>query len=184
MLLISLKELEHKEYHAHAHRLLRECLRVYGIGYDEDTPITKNEMGKPSLSEHPEIFYNLSHAKGISACIVADRECGIDCEQVREYKPNVAKRAFTESERQLLESLPEEERDFMFTRLWTLKESYVKAIGTGISYPLNTVGFAFEGNEITADKKDCKFRQYLIHGGKYVVSVCTLNMKPEPELPT
>ena len=37
MLLISLKELEHKEYHAHAHRLLRECLRVYGIGYDEDS---------------------------------------------------------------------------------------------------------------------------------------------------
>ena len=157
MLLISLMELEHKEYHSHAHKLLRECLKTYRIDYNEDTPVVKNDMGKPSL-----------------ACIVSDRECGIDCEQVRQYRPNVAKRAFSESEQELLESLPESERDMMFTRLWTLKESYVKAIGTGISYPLNTVGFAFSGDEIIADKDECRFRQYLINGGKYVVSVCEL----------
>ncbi len=174
MLLISLMELEHKEYHSHAHKLLRECLKTYRIDYNEDTPVVKNDMGKPSLAEHPDIHYNISHAKGISACIVSDRECGIDCEQVRQYRPNVAKRAFSESEQELLESLPESERDMMFTRLWTLKESYVKAIGTGISYPLNTVGFAFSGDEIIADKDECRFRQYLINGGKYVVSVCEL----------
>ena len=174
MLLISLKELEKKEYHSHAHRLLRECLKVYGIEYTEDTPINKSEMGKPSLAERPDIHFNLSHANGISACIVTDRECGIDCESVRPYRENVAKRAFSESERELLESLDGDERDMMFTRLWTLKESYVKAIGTGISYPLNTVGFSFKGDEIIADKKDCKFRQDLIHGGKYVVSICCL----------
>lgn len=175
MLLISLKELEHKEYHAHAHNLLRECLKTYGITYCAETPLTKNDMGKPALAEHPEIHFNLSHAKGISACITADRECGIDCEQIREYRPNVAKRAFSASERELLESLPEDKRDIMFTRLWTLKESYVKAIGTGISYPLDTVGFAFDGSRIIPDKKDCSFRQYLINGGKYIVSVCILN---------
>lgn len=175
MLLISLKELEHKEYHCHAHNLLRECLKTYGIDYNADTPIIKNDMGKPSLAERPDIHFNLSHAKGISACIVSERECGIDCEQKREYRPNVAKRAFSESEREFLESLPEEERDMMFTRLWTLKESYVKAIGTGISYPLNTVGFAFDGDEIISDKKGCRFRQYLIHGGKYIVSLCILD---------
>ena len=174
MILISLKELENKQYHVHAHNLLRECLRTYGIDYDEDTPVNKTKMGKPSLTEHPDIFYNLSHAKGISACIVTDRECGIDCEQIRQYRPNVAKRAFSASERELLESLSGEEQDIMFTRLWTLKESYVKAIGTGISYPLDTVGFAFDGDEIIADKKECKFRQYLIHGGRYIVSTCVI----------
>ena len=175
MLLISIKDLEHKQHHAHAHNLLRECLKTYGINYNEDTPMIKNDMGKPSLAEHPEIHFNLSHGNGIFACITSDRECGIDCEQVRPYRPNVAKRAYSESEIKLIESLPENERDLMFTRLWTLKESYVKAIGTGISYPLDTVGFAFDGDRIIADKKECTFRQYLIQGGKYIVSVCVMN---------
>ena len=178
MLLISLKELEHKEYHAHAHNLLRECLKVYGIAYSEDTPINKNDMGKPSLAEYPHIHFNLSHAKGISACIVSGSECGIDCEQVRKCSQGVMRRAFTESERALVESLPEDQHDLMFTRLWTLKESYVKAIGIGVSYPLNTVGFSFSGSSIISTKKDCSFRQYLIQGGRYVVSVCRLN-KPQ-----
>jgi len=178
MLLISLKELEHREYHAHAHNLLRECLKVYGIAYSEDTPINKNDMGKPSLAEYPHIHFNLSHAKGISACIVSGSECGIDCEQVRKCSQGVMRRAFTESERALVESLPEDQHDLMFTRLWTLKESYVKAIGIGVSYPLNTVGFSFDGSSIISTKKDCSFRQYLIQGGRYVISVCRLN-KPQ-----
>lgn len=175
MLLISLKDLEHKEYHAHAHNLLRECLKVHRIDYSEDTPVTKNEMGKPSLTEYPHIRYNLSHAKGIAACIVTDRECGIDCEQVRKCSKGVMRRAFTEKERALVESLPEEEQDGMFTRLWTLKESYVKAIGVGVSYPLDTVEFLFEGDEIITNITDCSFRQYLIRGGRYIVSVCRIN---------
>ena len=178
MLLISLKELEHREHHAHAHNLLRECLKVYGIAYSEDTPMNKNDMGKPSLAEYPHIHFNLSHAKGISACIVSGSECGIDCEQVRKCSQGVMRRAFTESERALVESLPEDQHDLMFTRLWTLKESYVKAIGIGVSYPLNTVGFSFGGSSIISTKKDCSFRQYLIQGGRYVVSVCRLN-KPQ-----
>ena len=178
MLLISLKELEHKEYHDHAHNLLRECLKVYGIAYSEDTPINKNDMGKPSLAEYPHIHFNLSHAKGISACIVSGKECGVDCEQVRKCSQGVMRRAFTESERALVESLPEDQRDLMFTRLWTLKESYVKAIGIGVSYPLDTVGFSFDGDNIISTKNDCSFRQYLIHGSRYIVSVCLLD-KPQ-----
>ena len=179
MLLISLKELEHSEYHTHAHRLLRECLKTYGIDYSEDTPVTKNEMGKPSLTEHPLIHYNLSHARGISACIVTDRECGIDCEQIRKCSQGVMRRAFTERERELVNSLPEEQQDLMFTRIWTLKESYVKAIGIGVSYPMNTAEFLFDGNEIITGISDCSFRQYLIHGSRYVVSVCRMNKDGE-----
>ena len=123
MLLISLKELEHREYHAHAHNLLRECLKVYGIAYSEDTPINKNDMGKPSLAEYPHIHFNLSHAKGISACIVSGSECGIDCEQVRKCSQGVMRRAFTESEIALVESLPEDQHDLMFSRKATSRPS-------------------------------------------------------------
>lgn len=172
MLMISLMDIEPKELHSHAHKLLRECLKSAGVAYNENTPVIKGKMGKPSLKEYPQIHYNLSHSKGIVACIVSDTECGIDCEKVREYRPNVAKRVFSERELKMFDEADDSEKDLIFFRLWTLKEAYVKAIGIGISYPMNTVEFSFEGNEPVSNIKDCRFRQYLIGGSKYVVSVC------------
>ena len=179
MLMISMTDLDKKAVRAHAHKLLRECLKPMGVDYGEDTPVTKGKMGKPSLSERPDIHYNISHADGIAACIVSDRECGIDCEKVREYRPNVMKRAFSEKERKMVESAPEKERDILFFRLWTLKEAYVKAIGIGISYPMNEVEFSFRGNEIISDRKGCRFRQYIIDKGRFVTAVCELEDSAE-----
>ncbi|MBR1592864.1 MAG: 4'-phosphopantetheinyl transferase superfamily protein [Ruminococcus sp.] len=171
MLIVSLKDIPKKEQHSHAHNLLRECLKKYGIEYDENTVINKNEMGKPSLANYPGIHYNISHADGIASCMIADGECGIDCEKIRPYRPNVIKRAFSGEEKIMLENTPEKERNAMFFRLWTLKESYVKAIGTGISYPLNTVCFSIENGIIRTNIQGYSFRQYIIHE-KYVVSLC------------
>ncbi len=172
MLMISITDMEKKAFHSHAHRLLRECLRPYGIDYNEDTPVIKGKMGKPALAEHPDIHYNLSHADGIAACMVSDGECGIDCERIRTFRPNVMKRAFSVSERSMVENAPEDMKNELFFRLWTLKEAYVKAIGTGISYPLDTVVFGFENGAITTNVQEFRFRQYIICGGEFVVSVC------------
>ena len=172
MLLISIMDIDKKQQHSHAHALLRECLKRRNIVYSEKTPVVKNSLGKPSLAEHPEVHYNLSHANGIAACIVSGNECGIDCEKVREYRANVLRRAFSVRERELIENTPAEQRDLMFFRLWTLKEAYVKAIGVGISYPLDTAEFDFEDGKIITDIEGYDFRQYLINGGKFVVSVC------------
>jgi len=172
MLMISIMDIDKKQQHSHAHALLRECLKSRGIAYDENAPVIKNDMGKPSLVEHPELHYNLSHANGIAACIVSDSECGIDCEQVRGFRPNVMKRAFSDNERKLVEETPEELRDQMFFRLWTLKEAYVKALGVGISYLLSTAEFGFEAGKIVTNIEGYSFRQYLIRGGRFVVSLC------------
>lgn len=172
MLMISLMDTPKNQQHSHAHRLLRECLRACSIDYGENTPITKNKYDKPCLTEYPDIHYNLSHAGGIAACVVSRRECGIDCEAVRPMRPNVMKKAFSENERRLIEETSPEQRDLLFFRLWTLKEAYVKALGIGISYPLNTAEFSFAGGRIVTSIEGYKFRQYIIRGGKYVVSLC------------
>ena len=172
MLLISIKELSKEAQHSHAHRLLRECLKPYGIDYTENTAVEYGELGKPSLKERPDIHYNVSHAEGIAVAVSGKKECGVDAESVRAYRPNVIKRAFSEREKTLIEATPEEERDLLFFRLWTLKESYVKAIGIGVSYPMNTVEFSFEGDRIVTDVEGYSFRQYILGGGAYVVSVC------------
>lgn len=172
MLMISLIDTPKDQQHSHAHKLLRECLRTCSVEYDENTPVTKNQYGKPGLTEFPDIHYSLSHAGGIAACMVSCRECGIDCEAVRPLRPNVMKRAFSERERRLIEEALPEQRDLLFFRLWTLKEAYVKALGIGISYPLHTAEFLLEGDRISTPIEGYGFRQYIIRGGKYVVSLC------------
>lgn len=172
MIIISVKSVPKGEQHSHAHRLLRECLKARGIEYSEKTAITKNKYGKPSLTDYPEIFYNVSHGDGIAGCIVSDKECGIDCENVREYRPNVLKRAFTEAEQALVKNAPENERDLMFFRLWTLKESYIKAIGVGLSFPMKNVGFSFENGNISSNVSGYRFRQYILKNNKFIVSIC------------
>ena len=69
------------------------------------------------------------------------------------------------------EIAPESERDLMFTRLWTLKEAYGKAIGKGINYSMNVTDFSFNDGEITTAVAGYRFRQYIIKG-EYIVSTC------------
>ena len=183
MLMISMTDIEKRQLHDHAHKLLRECLKLRCVEYNDTTPITKGKFGKPALAERPDIHYNLSHANGIAACMISDYECGIDCENVRSYRPNVAKRVFSENEQKMFEAAPENEKDILFFRLWTLKEAYVKAIGVGISYPMNSVEFSFSGDEIISNRDECRFRQYTIDGGKYIVSVCELKYPKEYQCP-
>ena len=178
MLMISIKDMDKRELHSHAHRLLRECLRPYHIDYNEDTPVTKGKLGKPSLTECPDIHYNLSHADGIAACIISGYKCGIDCERIRKYPEKVMTRVFSEKERIMVESAPENKKNELFFRLWTLKEAYVKAIGVGISYPMNTVEFSFGSGRIITNIKGCRFRQYIVEGRGFIVSVCEMIEHP------
>ena len=174
MLMISMTSKDKKELHAYAHRMLKEALKLRCMEYNDDTPRITNKMGKPSLAERPDIHYNLSHAEGIAACIVSDYECGIDCEKVRPYRPNVIKRVFSDNEKKMFDEAHEAEKDLLFFRLWTLKEAYVKAIGIGVSYPMDTVEFSFSGDEIISNRNDCRFKQFITKNNSFVVSVCEL----------
>ena len=57
---------------------------------------------------------------------------GVDIQQCRSFKPNIADRFFHPDEVQYLSSLSPAERENAFYTLWALKESYVKADGRGL----------------------------------------------------
>lgn len=174
MIIISAKQVRKSEQHSHAHSLLGRCLKSLGVDYDMNvTPVTLGRHGKPSLAEHPELHYNISHADGIAAAMVSEHECGIDCERVRRYDPRTMRRVCSEAEREAVEAASEEERELLFFSLWTLKEAYIKALGIGLAFPLREAVFAFEGDRIVTDLKGCRFARYVI-GGEFVVSVCEL----------
>jgi 4'-phosphopantetheinyl transferase len=97
---------------------------------------TKNEHGKPALilpDCMPAISFNLTHTDGLSACVVAlDLACGIDAENINRKNAlqAVANRMFADEELSLLDK---EDIQQSFFYYWTLREAYVKALGTGLS---------------------------------------------------
>lgn len=97
----------------------------------KDRTITYGENGKPYLKSG-EIFFNLSHSAGQLVCVVSDKEIGIDIQKIC-YKPRVARKICQPDELAQIKT-PED-----FTRIWVLKESFVKANGKGLEYGLQNV---------------------------------------------
>ena len=66
-------------------------------------------------------------------------EIGVDVEQIRPLPDmqSIADRSFRPEEASEIMSLPQPERDHAFYRCWTRKEAYIKAIGDGLSAPLD-----------------------------------------------
>jgi 4'-phosphopantetheinyl transferase len=75
------------------------------------------------------------------------RRVGIDIEQMREdfATLEVAEQFFSKDEFEALKAVPIDQRTRAFFNCWSRKESYIKAIGMGVSYPLDgfTVSLAF-----------------------------------------
>jgi len=99
--------------------------------------------GKPAIVEnqnHRGLRFNLSHANEI-ALIGITRKCeiGIDIEFIREdfATMEIAEDFFSEKELVVLRLLPRQLRTRAFFNCWTRKEAYIKAIGEGLSYPLD-----------------------------------------------
>lgn len=96
--------------------------------------------GKPSLSAAgAQLHFNLSHSDGLAALGVSHtRELGVDVEHERPLKEDIAERFFSIGEVAALRALPESEQLEAFYRCWTRKEAVVKAIGEGLSRPLDS----------------------------------------------
>ena len=152
-------------------------LLAYGLQEEyrlsrEDILLEKGEYGKPYLKKYPEIFFNITHCKEMAACAIATKEIGIDIEGVRKFSPAILKRVLTLKEKEQLEGTKQKEE--MFFRFWTLKESFIKAIGKGLSFPLQEISFQlpeeYEG-EIKANQKGYIFYQRQINS-QFILSIC------------
>ena len=101
-------------------------------------------QGKPSLAISDAAGvprFNLAHAGGLALIAISSaREVGVDVEELRAMPDAmpVAERHFSAAERRTLRSLPDDARDASFFRCWTRKEAYIKAIGEGMSCPLDS----------------------------------------------
>lgn len=118
--------------------LLRTIIRRELHLDNSEIHFEKNPYGKPSLSHHNHFSFNISHSGKWVALIYGKGELGVDIEEVRPIDLSIAERFFSAEEYRDLMERPEAERTDYFYEIWTLKESYVKAIGSGLSHPLTS----------------------------------------------
>lgn len=104
-----------------------------------DITVLRDQCQKPFLP-HLDLHFNLSHSGNHVACAVGPVPLGIDLEQVRPVQnfTAICKRVFTPAEQAAIEAGPPEDVLDRFFDYWTLKESYLKALGYGLSKPLQS----------------------------------------------
>lgn len=123
------------------------CLLGRYVGLDARTITMRNgPQGKPALVDDT-LSFNVSHSGGVGLfAFCGDTAVGIDVEQIRPMPDALAlaERFFAAEERDWLRRTPLEERDALFFRIWTCKEAFIKALGEGLSHPLDTFSVAAE----------------------------------------
>lgn len=140
-----------------------------------DLIFKQNNYGKPYIANHPRLKYNLSHSETTVAIGISYEDIGIDIEKISTAKMDVAERFFTPSEYNFLSSCPNEQQlNILFYTLWTLKESYIKYLGTGFHTPLNSFSFDISNANIKFNS-DTDSSTYQFHSqclNDYVLSIC------------
>lgn len=100
-----------------------------------------NTWGKPELFEASGLRVNWSHTHGLAAVAVAwadDVGIDVECLNRRVAYQALAERYFSSAEARIIADTPNTDRADVFFRLWTLKEAFVKAVGRGLSLPLDS----------------------------------------------
>lgn len=139
--------------------LLEKSLKNAGIGRVPD--ITFNEYGKPFFKGKDNLFFSLSHSGSMALCILSENESGCDIEIIEKPHFEIAYRFFSHEEQKLLCSIVnEDDRKEMFYRIWTLKESFVKATGTGLSESLASFSVLPGEKRLNISKGDNRYSLY------------------------
>jgi len=136
---------EDRQRYISSHLFLRAVLSHYFPSVKAETWCFEvNAYGKPSLAKKHglDLHFNLSHsASHIYIICSKEHECGIDVEEIKEMEFNPELLSLVMSEKEQQEFLCSQDQEKLFFKYWTLKEAYVKAVGKGVSLPLNSVSF-------------------------------------------
>ena len=168
-------------YNREREHLLGRSLLNFGLlkEYGRTWEVMAQAGTKPYLEGAGGVEFNISHTKGLVVCAVADRALGVDTEQIRPFKAGLMRRVCSESERGfVLEGRSEAARQERFFRLWTLKESFVKAIGRGLAFPLGDITFSLEEGAVKGSIPGWRFYQSRVYQS-YIISVCAADEKGE-----
>lgn len=115
-------------------------LLIYALNKDfrlSAPRLAYTDRGKPYLPDHKDIHFNISHCPRGCICAVSDQPIGVDIQDIRPFSQDIVKQCCSKEELFMLNQSPDPAA--CFAQMWTMKESYLKMTGTGISVCLNTI---------------------------------------------
>ncbi len=129
--------------HGWRRRLLAEHTRQS----PSDVAFITNDQGKPRLAgaqppQRPQLHFSASRSEEVAWYAVSEQgEVGVDIELVDRERPleRLARRLLSDRERAVYEAIPETDRAEALYACWTCKEAAVKALGSGLVFPLTTL---------------------------------------------
>jgi 4'-phosphopantetheinyl transferase len=134
--------------------LCRTILSRYAAVAPAQWRFAANAYGRPEIDlpdRGIDLRFNLSNTRSLVACVIT-RSCdaGIDVERTDRHDETVeiADHFFSPAEARALRATPLERQRQRFFEYWTLKESYIKARGMGLSIPLEKFSFEVESRPI------------------------------------
>ena len=162
---------------------LNAAVKAYGLE-ERSMEYDLEKQGKPVFRYYPEIHFSLSHSGDFAICSIGDVESGSDIEWVRSGKTRLAERFFAEEELAWIRKADstKEQEDRMF-RIWTMKESFLKVTGFGMSLPLKEFAVVVEDadtiflhhhvNEKSYYMKEYTMPERSAEDTRYKISVCS-----------
>lgn len=159
--------------------VLIRLIIIKKLGLQNNSIIFKRgQNGKPYLENNLNFNFNISHSGHWVICAISDIAIGIDIEEIQsiEFK-DIAHRFFSQKETSFILNSDEAVRLKNFYRIWTLKESYIKADGRGLALPLKafTIDITSDDNCKTMDvglNKKFYFKEFDIDCN-YTMAACS-----------
>lgn len=155
--------------------LVRKMLVEHTGQSNDELHFETTDFGKPYLKGETTLSFNVSHSGDWVACVLHTESIGIDVEVIQDIDLSISEMYFSREENN--EIVQAENSIDRFFDYWTLKESFIKYIGKGLSQPLNSFTIHIGQEEIRVESKDelasgCTLKQYDL-GYPYKMAVCT-----------
>jgi 4'-phosphopantetheinyl transferase len=134
---------KHRRHFAVGRGFMRHIISLYLDEKPEALRFAYGTYGKPALGgelRDSSLRFNMSHSHELALFAVSEqRELGVDVEHIRAdfASEDIARRFFSRREVETFNALPKAQQVAAFFRCWTRKEAYIKAIGRGLSQPLD-----------------------------------------------
>ena len=154
--------------------LLQQALLRHGIPVSEQMT-ERDSFGKPHLVNRADLHFSLSHCDDLAVCAISNHPVGVDAELPR-CSASLAQRHFHPEEAAFSHD-PDK-----LCRIWTAKEAFLKALGLGLTVPLNSFLVRILPDQLQLDQtySPLPYRLHEYTADTARICLCCLDEKPEP----
>lgn len=144
---------------------------------NETISFKRNDYGKPFLKGYQNFNFNISHSEDFVVCAIDEKPIGIDIEKINQIEyEEIWESFFSISEKDYIKRTIDNRLN-RFYEIWTLKESYIKLYGKGLSIPLRSFSIAIDENEnisviMENERKEYYFKMFDLDD-EYKIAVCS-----------